>query len=112
MISGGADKAARAFDLQTQQATQIGAHDAPISCIKMVEVSGQQLCLTGSWDKVSEGWLGCVHVGWVTNLAGVVVAELEVLERRNAFAASGRDCTATGKVLWWVNTYLIELQAA
>lgn len=53
MFSGGADKAVRMFDLATQQATQVGAHEAPVSCLKMVEVSGQQVCLTGSWDKVS-----------------------------------------------------------
>jgi mRNA export factor len=53
VFSGGADKAVRMFDLATQQATQVGAHEAPVSCLKMVEVSGQQVCLTGSWDKVS-----------------------------------------------------------
>lgn len=54
MFSGGADKAVRAFDLATQQATQIGAHEAPVSCLKMVEISGQNVCLTGSWDKVRQ----------------------------------------------------------
>ena len=53
ILSGGADKAVRMFELATQQATQVGAHDAPVSCLKIVEVSGQQVCLTGSWDKVS-----------------------------------------------------------
>ena len=38
------------FDVQTGQATQIAAHDAPIKCVKWIDAQGGILA-TGSWDK-------------------------------------------------------------
>lgn len=52
VISGGADKAARVFDVTTGQTSQVAQHDAPIKCIKWIDAQGQGLIATGSWDKV------------------------------------------------------------
>ena len=38
------------FDVQTGQATQIAAHNAPIKCVKWIDAQGGILA-TGSWDK-------------------------------------------------------------
>ena len=55
LFSCGADKAARMFDLSTNgnngQAVQIGAHDAPIKCVRWIESPGGGILATGSWDK-------------------------------------------------------------
>lgn len=56
LASGGADKAGRLFDLGSQQATQIAAHDEPIKCCEFIEVNGQQILATGSWDKTVRYW--------------------------------------------------------
>jgi mRNA export factor len=55
LFSCGADKAARMFDLAVNgnngQAVQVGAHDAPIKCIRWIESPGGGILVTGSWDK-------------------------------------------------------------
>jgi mRNA export factor len=51
MLSGGADNAARMFEVQTGQTTQVGAHDAPIRVVKWVETPQGGILATGSWDK-------------------------------------------------------------
>ncbi|KAI8867672.1 WD40 repeat-like protein [Ramicandelaber brevisporus] len=60
IASGGADNAARLFDPNTQQSTQVGAHDAPVSCVRFVEgrdaPSGNYILATGSWDKTLKYW--------------------------------------------------------
>lgn len=56
LASGGTDKAGRLFDLNTQQASQIAAHDQPIKCCEFIEVNGQQILATGSWDKTIKYW--------------------------------------------------------
>lgn len=50
IISGGADKAARMYDVNTGQSSQVAAHDAPIKGVRWVEQGGGILA-TGSWDK-------------------------------------------------------------
>lgn len=50
ILSGGADKAARVFDVSTGQSSQVAAHDAPIKSIRFVDQQGGIL-VTGSWDK-------------------------------------------------------------
>lgn len=53
LLTCSADKSAKLLDLQTgQPAQQIAAHDAPISCVKWLEVSGQQVAVTAGWDKM------------------------------------------------------------
>jgi len=50
ILSAGADKAGRMFDVQTGQSSQIAAHDAPIKCLRWIDFNGGILA-TGSWDK-------------------------------------------------------------
>ncbi|KAF8583582.1 Poly(A)+ RNA export protein [Ramaria rubella] len=55
LFSGGADKAARMFDVQSGQSSQVAAHDAPIKCVKWIDTQGGILA-TGSWDKTVKYW--------------------------------------------------------
>ncbi|MBW0483882.1 hypothetical protein O181_023597 [Austropuccinia psidii MF-1] len=56
IISGGCDRAARAFDVSTGQPTQVAAHDAPIRKLAWLDINGQGLLATGSWDKTLKYW--------------------------------------------------------
>ncbi|KAL7417410.1 WD40-repeat-containing domain protein [Mrakia frigida] len=70
LISVGADKAARMFDLGSGQATQVAAHDAPIrSCRYGVASNGSSFLITGGWDRSLKFWdlrspnpIGQVHL--------------------------------------------------
>ena len=55
VISGGADNAVRAYDLQSGQSTQIGSHDQPVSGVAAVNV-GQPMVATVSWDRTLKYW--------------------------------------------------------
>ncbi|KAL9938781.1 hypothetical protein V8E36_002500 [Tilletia maclaganii] len=55
ILSGGADKAGRMFDVQTQQSSQIAQHDQPIRNVRWVDINGGILA-TGSWDKTVKYW--------------------------------------------------------
>ncbi|GAA95553.1 uncharacterized protein L969DRAFT_101656 [Mixia osmundae IAM 14324] len=54
VLSAGADKAARLFDVATQQSSQVAAHDAPVRCVRWID--GHNLLATGSWDKTIKYW--------------------------------------------------------
>ncbi|KAI8075631.1 WD40-repeat-containing domain protein [Thamnidium elegans] len=54
VVSGGADKAGRMFDIATGQSTQIAQHDEPIKCIQFLEQGN--IVATGSWDKTIKYW--------------------------------------------------------
>ncbi|KNZ46772.1 hypothetical protein VP01_697g11 [Puccinia sorghi] len=56
IISGGCDRAARAFDVPTGQSSQVAAHDAPIRKLAWLDINGQGLLATGSWDKTLKYW--------------------------------------------------------
>ncbi|ABN66042.2 nuclear pore protein [Scheffersomyces stipitis CBS 6054] len=58
VVSGGADKQVKLFDLQTQQSQQIGAHDAPVRAVRYVECgpSNTPAVVSGSWDKTLKYW--------------------------------------------------------
>ncbi|EJD48893.1 WD40 repeat-like protein [Auricularia subglabra TFB-10046 SS5] len=56
VFSGGADKAARAYDVQTGQSTQVAQHDASIRCVKWIEAPSGGILVTGSWDKTLKYW--------------------------------------------------------
>lgn len=58
VISGGADKQVKIFDLQSQQAQQIGVHDAPVKSVRYVECgpTNTQVVVSGSWDKTLRYW--------------------------------------------------------
>lgn len=56
-LSGGVDNAARMYDLQTGQTSQVAQHQAPIRCVRWIDMQNGLLA-TGSWDKtlkVSDG---------------------------------------------------------
>ncbi|PWO00328.1 WD40 repeat-like protein [Tilletiopsis washingtonensis] len=55
IISAGADKAARLYDVQSGQAQQVAAHDAPIKSVRWVD-QGAGILATGSWDKTVKYW--------------------------------------------------------
>ena len=56
LASGGVDKAGRLFDLGSQQTTQVAAHDQAVKTCEFIEVNGQQILATGSWDKTVKYW--------------------------------------------------------
>lgn len=55
IISCGADKAARMYDIATGQSQQVAAHDAPIRNLRWIDQNGGVLA-TGSWDKTVKYW--------------------------------------------------------
>lgn len=71
VLSGGADKTAKLYDVNTGQSNQVASHDAPVKCVRWVDqgtgllgakarncgyrlelISSLVLPATGSWDKV------------------------------------------------------------
>ena len=56
LASGGVDKAGRLFDLGSGQSQQVAAHDQAIKSCEFIEVNGQQILATGSWDKTVKYW--------------------------------------------------------
>lgn len=58
VISGGCDNAVRLYDLQSQQPTQIAAHDAAVKSVRYVEIPGaaSPMIATASWDKTLKYW--------------------------------------------------------
>ncbi|ORY83027.1 WD40-repeat-containing domain protein [Protomyces lactucae-debilis] len=56
VASGGADKAGRLFDLGSGSSSQVAVHDQTIRCCEFIEVNGQQILATGSWDKTVKYW--------------------------------------------------------
>ncbi|KAA8902073.1 WD40-repeat-containing domain protein [Sphaerosporella brunnea] len=58
VVSGGADKAARMFDVSTGQSQQVAVHDQPVKCVRMISMPGsnQEMLVTGSWDKKVKYW--------------------------------------------------------
>ncbi|ODQ78191.1 hypothetical protein BABINDRAFT_65513 [Babjeviella inositovora NRRL Y-12698] len=58
VLSGGADKAVRLFDVSTQQLSQIGAHDGAVKAVRFVECgpSNTPCAVSGSWDKTLKYW--------------------------------------------------------
>ena len=51
MLSGGADNAARLFDVTTGQSQQVAQHDAPVKVVKWIDAPQGGILATGSWDK-------------------------------------------------------------
>lgn len=58
VVSGGLDGKVMLFDLASQQAQQIGAHDAPVLVVKYVECgpSNTPAVVSGLWDKSLRYW--------------------------------------------------------
>jgi len=55
VFSGGIDNAARMFDTQTGQPTQVAQHEAPVKSVRFTDMHGG-LLVTGSWDKTIKYW--------------------------------------------------------
>lgn len=55
VLSAGADKAARLYDINSGQSSQVAAHDAPIKSLRWIDLNGGILA-TGSWDKTIKYW--------------------------------------------------------
>ncbi|PWN50013.1 WD40 repeat-like protein [Violaceomyces palustris] len=55
VISGGADKVARCFDMNTNQSAVVAQHNEPIRCVRWCRALGGVL-VTGSWDKTVKIW--------------------------------------------------------
>ncbi|KAG8784815.1 hypothetical protein FRB91_006295 [Serendipita sp. 411] len=56
LFSGGVDKAAKMFDLNTGTSQQVGAHEAAVRCIRWVEAPTGGVLATASWDKTVKYW--------------------------------------------------------
>ena len=57
IFGAGADKAARMMDLGGNgQAQQVAVHDGPIRCVQCCDVNGQNILVTGGWDKKIKYW--------------------------------------------------------
>lgn len=57
VVSGGADKAARCFDIASGQTTQVAAHDEPVRAVKFItHPQAGEMLVTGSWDKTLKYW--------------------------------------------------------
>ncbi|KAJ3121746.1 hypothetical protein HK101_006703 [Irineochytrium annulatum] len=56
LFSGGADKIGKMMDINTGQTTQVAAHDGPIKCARCLDINGQPLLATSSWDKTIRYW--------------------------------------------------------
>lgn len=58
VISGGADKQVKLFDIASQQPQQIGIHDAPVKSVRYVEcgMSNTPAVVSASWDKTLKYW--------------------------------------------------------
>ncbi|CAH1797425.1 unnamed protein product [Owenia fusiformis] len=56
VFTASADKQAKMWDLNTNQAVQIAQHDAPIKTIHWVKAPNYTCVMTGSWDKTLKFW--------------------------------------------------------
>lgn len=61
VFGASADKTVRMLDLgagqtQSSQAQQVAAHDQPISCCETIVAGGNQMLVTGGWDKMIKYW--------------------------------------------------------
>lgn len=56
VASGGCDNAVRVYDVASGQAAQIGAHDQPVRSVRVVNVQGNPIVASASWDKTLKYW--------------------------------------------------------
>jgi len=50
------DKQVKMWDLQSNQATQVAAHEAPVKIVRWVKAPNYTALMTGSWDKTLKFW--------------------------------------------------------
>jgi hypothetical protein len=52
VISGGCDNKVRMYNLATGQATVLPVeHGAPVKCVLVIQVGGEEFLVTAAWDK-------------------------------------------------------------
>ncbi|OCK93999.1 WD40 repeat-like protein [Cenococcum geophilum 1.58] len=56
VVGGSTDKTAKILDLTSGKQEQVAAHDDTIRCVKMIQVGGNDMVVTGSWDKKIRYW--------------------------------------------------------
>ncbi|KAF8318493.1 WD40 repeat-like protein [Clavulina sp. PMI_390] len=56
LLSASADRTAKAFHVQTQQAMQVAAHDDAVSAIRWIQTPTSAFIATASWDKTLKYW--------------------------------------------------------
>jgi len=56
VFTGSGDKTAKMWDLNTNQFTQVAAHDAPVKSVNWIQAPNYQCLMTGSWDKTLKFW--------------------------------------------------------
>ncbi|XP_074641001.1 mRNA export factor-like [Tubulanus polymorphus] len=56
VFTASCDKTAKMWDLNTNQATQIAQHDAPVKTIHFIKAPNYSCVMTGSWDKTLKFW--------------------------------------------------------
>ena len=50
------DKQVKMWDLQSNQATQVAGHEAPVKVVRWVKAPNYTALMTGSWDKTLKFW--------------------------------------------------------
>jgi mRNA export factor len=50
LFSAGCDNAVQMYDISTGQNQQVAQHDAPIKCVRYLDMNGGMIA-TASWDK-------------------------------------------------------------
>lgn len=72
MFTASCDKTCKMWDLQSNQATVVAEHAAPIKSVHWIQAPNYSCLVTASWDKtmkvatpspiavMAEGWLECV----------------------------------------------------
>ncbi|RUS32495.1 WD40 repeat-like protein [Jimgerdemannia flammicorona] len=114
LVSGGADNAARLYDLSTGQATKIAQHDLTVREVRWVD-GASPIVATGSWDKTVKVRIGRSSI-WLVDLERdaremmvVVIGYVVVLGEAIRFAAEcitfdfrARDSmTILSSALYW-----------
>merc|ERR1712165_581529 len=50
------DNSANMWDIGTNQFTQVAAHDGPVSTVNIININGNDILMTGSWDQKLRFW--------------------------------------------------------
>ncbi|KAI7227995.1 WD40 repeat-like protein [Hortaea werneckii] len=56
VFGASADKTAKMLDIQSGSTQQVAQHDQPISCCETIVAGGNQMLVTGGWDKMVKYW--------------------------------------------------------
>ena len=56
MVSGGGDNTVRRVAMGKTELTEVGTHQAPVSCIATDDEAMPHMVVSGSWDKTVAVW--------------------------------------------------------